>query len=130
MKEEKNLENLLEKNNIILFFSILIISFSFFYILNSKTGIGFGITEILFSIVISIFATSSLIWSKSIISKNRYLGVIVGLLLIGLFEYSLYNKYSGIYTNFFAITIFTICFIYLGKYFLNSKRIELNQKNK
>ena len=105
----------------ILFSLMLILSVLFFVLLDFKTNSGFGFSEIIFSLILSLFTTSLLIWIKSIMKTNIYLGLWIGLIVLALAEYSLFLKFSGRYTTIFGISSATIIIIYLLKHFYKNK---------
>jgi len=105
----------------VLFFLMLILSVLFFVLLDFKTEIGFGISEIIFSTILAIFSTLFLLWVKSIMKNNIYLGLWIGLIALASAEYSLFLKFSGRYTTIFGISSALIIIIYLLKHFYKNK---------
>ncbi len=105
----------------ILFTLMLILSVLFFVLLDFKTGKGFGFSEILFSLILSLFATTFLLWIKSLMKNNIYLGLWIGLIVLASAEYSLFLKFSGQYTTLFGITSSLIILIYLLRHFYKNK---------
>jgi len=106
---------------VILFALMLILSVLFFVLLDFKTGKGFGFSEILFSLILSLFSTAFLLWIKSIMKNNIYLGLWLGLVVLASAEYALFLKYSGQYTTIFGIVSSLIILIYLLKHFYKNK---------
>jgi hypothetical protein len=108
----------------------LILPLGFFYLLGSQVslapGLGkdnaFGMAEILFSIIISLIAVSFLVWVRNYMENRPYLGLIIGILGLGIFEYGLFIRYSGPYTNTFAIIVAIIIFVYLGFFFFKFRK--------
>ena len=107
---------------IVLFIIMLVIPIVFFVLLDNVTNAGFGIKEILFSIAFAIATTLFLTWIKSFMKNRPYLGLIIGLIILVSFEYSIFLKYIGPYTTTFAIITGLIILIYFGYYFLKFKK--------
>ena len=105
----------------ILFALMLILSILFFVLLDFKTEMGFGIPEIIFSTVLAVFSTVFLLWVKSLMKNNIYLGLWLGLIVLASAEYSLFLKFSGQYTTIFGIASSLIILIYLLKHFYKNK---------
>ena len=105
----------------ILFALMLILSILFFVLLDFKTNSGFGFSEILFSLILSLFATAFLLWVKSLMKNNVYLGLWIGLIVLASAEYSLFLKYSGRYTTLFGILSSLIILIYLLNHFFKNR---------
>jgi hypothetical protein len=105
----------------ILFALMLILSILFFVLLDFKTEMGFGIPEIIFSTVLAVFSTAFLLWVKSIMKNNIYLGLWLGLIVLASAEYALFLKYSGQYTTIFGIFSALIILIYLFRHFYKNK---------
>ncbi len=114
--------------NIILLVVFLIISLTFFILLNSQQGTGFGFSEIMFSIVFSIITTVFLLWIKTFIQKNSYLGSVVGFIILIVSVYALYLKYTGIYTIIFSIITSIIILVYLGYCFFKALSVKTKAK--
>ncbi|MCH7568536.1 MAG: hypothetical protein IIA87_03880 [Nanoarchaeota archaeon] len=124
MEKEENKKYLaiINLSTIILFIIFFIIPIVFFFLLDKKTEAGFGFVQIIFSIIIAFFVTFFLIWVKSFIVNRPYLGTILSLIALGLFEYGLFIKYRGPYTVTFAIIIALIVLIYTGFYFFKYRK--------
>ena len=114
---------------IIILVIFLIIPLAFFLLLNSKTGSGFGLKEISFSIVIAIVATLFLLWNKNFMENRPYIGLIIGLVVLVLVEYSLFFRFKGPTTITFAIIIALVVITFLGFFFFKFKKRELASKN-
>jgi len=127
MKEKNN--KFFSIQNIILFIVMLAIPLTFFFFLKSETGSSFGSAELIVSIMLGIFSTLFLIWVKSVIFKNPYLGAIIGVTALAVFEYSLFYKYEGAYTMTFVIVGTLIVLAYLGYYFLKYKNSKLTSED-
>ncbi len=93
---------------------MLIIPLSFFILLSIKTSAPFGISEILFAVVFSIIATLLLLWIKSIMRKNPYTGIVIGVLILVISITSLFYRFSGPYTYAHASAAGIVVLAYLG----------------
>lgn len=126
MKKEKHfLFNYVSLGLMLVF---LIIPIMFFFLLSTKVPEEtFGIAEIFYSIIFSVLITAFLMWEKSVAMKNPYLGTIIGIIALSVFEYSLFLKYSGTYTTIFAGISSLIVLGFLGYNFykgLTAKKLE------
>ena len=101
---------------------MLIIPLIFFILLDMRTNSGFGLSEILFSIVFSIIVTSFLVWMKSFMIARPYLGGLLGIAAILLTNYSLFLRFTGPYTLTFTIITDLIVVVYLGIYFFKYRQ--------
>ena len=99
----------LNLSTIMSFIVFLVVTLAFFWRLNAVVGTGFGFREILFSIIISILITLFLLWMRTLMKKNLYLGLIISLLTLSTLDYSLMTQYKGPNTNTFLI-IFSLLF--------------------
>lgn len=115
-----------ELTTIILATSFLVISISFFYLLSVKADTGFGFAQIIFSIIVTIFATLLFRWLKFFMTKSPYLGLIIGFIILGSAIYSLRLKFQGTYTNIFSIIISVIVLAYLFFSLYEAKTFNLN----
>ena len=120
-------------STIILLIIMFIIPITFFYLLSIKTvqlspgeenPYSFGFPEILFSIAFAFIATAFLLWVKSFMKTSTYLGLIIGLIVLGLFSYSVFFKFKGPYTTTFVIITSLIVLAYLGIYFFRYRKPE------
>lgn len=109
---------------ILLFAVMLIIPLAFFFLLDQKTGSGFGLVEIFFSLVFAVVTTSFLLWVKSFMMTRPYLGLIIGLVVLIAFEYGLFLRYWGPRTTIFAIIMALVVIVYLGIYFLRFRKMN------
>jgi hypothetical protein len=100
---------------------LLIVSIMFFYLLSSKTGADFGLTQIIFAITVALISTALLRWVKFFMTKNPYLGLVIGLLVLGSSIYSLRLKFIGPNTNTFSVIIALIVLAYLFIHFWKGK---------
>tara|TARA_Y100000310_G_C20644928_1_gene796015 strand:+ start:1223 stop:1648 length:426 start_codon:yes stop_codon:yes gene_type:complete len=107
---------------IILGILLTIITITFFYLLGSKTGADFGFREIIFAVVLALTLTAILRWVKFFITKNRYLGLVIGLLITGGGAFSLSQRYSGPNTKIFSIITSLIVLAYLFIHFWKSSK--------
>ena len=135
VKEEVKQRRLIPSlSTIIISIVMLIIPLAFFYLLDIETSANlspgneslneFGLEEILFSIIFAFLSVSFLLWLKSFIKIKPYLGLIVGLVALGAFSYSVFFKFKGPYTTTFVILTGLIVLSYLGFCFFKYKREE------
>ena len=111
---------------------MLIVPLAFFYLLSVKTAqlspgensYDFGLEEIIFSIIFAFLAVFFLLWLKSFMKTKPYLGIIVGLIALGGFSYSVFFKFKGPYTTTFVIITALIVLSYLGFYFIKYRNEE------
>ena len=82
----------------------------------------FGIGEIMFAIAFAALMTGFLLWSKSIIVKNAYLGAIIGILGAVIFGYGFYLQYRGLYSTIFMGITGVVVLAYLGMNFFKYKK--------
>ena len=120
-KEDVKKKFPIEWSTIIVGALFLIIALAFFILLSSKTSRGFGFTEIIFSVVLAVFISLFLHWIKSITVKNAYLGVIIGIITLIIFDYSIFYRYKGPYTITFVLIASLVVLIYLGIHFFRFK---------
>lgn len=99
----------------------LVLTFSFFFLLARKTSEEFSAGQIIFALILSAIIILILFWLKEVLSKNPYLGLSIGLLMIVAAVYSLYIKFSGPYTNIFAISIVVVLASFVMFNFLKFK---------
>ncbi|MEK6884185.1 MAG: hypothetical protein AABY22_31435, partial [Nanoarchaeota archaeon] len=121
-KEESNLFNL---TGIILFGTFLLIGIVFYVSLSivksgenptSANGVvtlspeevgdfNFGIKEIIFAIVFALLMVGFLLWIKSIMEKNAYLGAVISIIAIVALSYAFSLRYRGLYSNLFMAIV-------------------------
>ena len=77
----------------------------------------FGIKEIIFAIVFALLMSGFLLWIKSIIQKNAYLGVIIGLITCVVLIYAFFLRYRGPYSTGFMAIVGLIVLTFLGMNF-------------
>lgn len=82
---------------------LFILSESFFYLLGSKTGAPFGLTQIMFALVLAIVLTLFLLWIRWIMFSDKYMGIFISIVATAGMYYGLTRKYQGAYTTTFAI---------------------------
>jgi len=109
---------------LILFVTFMVISLVFFVLKNSVVGAGFGYVEVLFSIAFGVFITGFLLWCRSVILRNPYLGLIIGIAGIIAMIYGFRLKYTGSYSIGFLVLTSLIGIVYLGFNFLKYKDKE------
>ena len=135
VKEEVKQRRLIPSlSTIIITILMLIIPLVFFYLLSVKTAqlspgenpSEFGLEEILFSIIFAFLSVSFLLWLKSFIKIKPYLGLIVGLVALGAFSYSVFFKFKGPYTTTFVILTGLIVLSYLGFCFFKYRNEEIS----
>lgn len=90
------------KFTVALFVFYLILIGLFLYFLDKVTSAGFGIKEIGFAFVTAFLLAALITWIKTIMGKNPYLGLIIGLVIVVLLANALFIKYKGPYTLTFA----------------------------
>jgi hypothetical protein len=122
--EKEVKKSIVKTPTVILAIVMLAIPLAFFALLNSITQSGFGIREILFSLALAAISTTFLVWTKSVIIKNPYLGLAIGIGTLIAFEYGLFIKFKGPYTITFAILTALIIAAYLGFYFIKFRKKE------
>ncbi len=99
----------------------IIIAEAFFYLLSTKTDAAFGITEIIFGLIVAITITLFLLWTKFIMRSNRYLGTIIGIAGTGAMIYALRTQFKGPNTNVFMIISAITALGYIFMHFWKSK---------
>lgn len=90
------------KLTICLFVFYVLVVGIFLYLLDVKTGAGFGIKEIAFAIVAAFLLAALVVWIEVVMRKNPYLGLIIGLVVVMLLVNALFIKFKGPYTTTFA----------------------------
>ncbi|NCN98662.1 hypothetical protein COU62_01670 [Candidatus Pacearchaeota archaeon CG10_big_fil_rev_8_21_14_0_10_35_219] len=131
MPKKREVNRFSNLHNIIVFIILLIIPLTFFILKASvvpEESLGF--VEIAFALVIAIVSTLFILWDKSFIITNPYLGTITGLLVLAVFDSAVFYRYKGPYTTFFVSLTSILVLIYVGFYFIkglkNTKRDEEN----
>ncbi len=104
-----------------LFFVLLMIAIVFFYLLNNKTGSGFGIMEIIISLVFAFVVSALLFWSKTMMVSNAYMGAAIGVFVVILLGYGFTFRYAGTYSTIFMIITGAVILVYLGINFFKYK---------
>lgn len=82
-----------------------------------KRSFNFGIEEALFALVFAFLITGFLLWVKSMILKNPYLGAGIGIIGIGIMGYGFSLRYWGPYSIVFMIVSGAVAITYLGANF-------------
>lgn len=108
---------------------MLLLPLSFLITLSVKGQGSFGLSEISASLIIGVLSTLMLIWVKSLMFKNAYLGMIIGITALGIFEYSLFFRFSGNYTLSFAVLGSVIVLSFLGYHFIKSRKNPLTKED-
>ena len=121
---------MLNKKIITISIIFLVIPLTFFFLLSQKTEASFGFIQILFSVVFAIIVTLFLLWLKSFMKNRPYLGLIIGIIILGFSDYGLFFRYKGPYTTTFAIISTLIVLIYLGFYFFKYREQNTQVKGK
>ena len=139
-KQEEEKRTLVQRfgiSTLIIGIIMFIISLSFFLTLSTVVEFApggadtaFGFQEILFSVFFALVVTAFLVWVKSMIEKNAYLGFIIGLLALISFEYSLFFRYSGPYTSVFATIAGVAVLAYLTLHFFKNRKQEQPKREK
>jgi membrane protein YdbS with pleckstrin-like domain len=108
---------------VILFILFLLIAIIFYILLSAVRPdvAGFGIAEILFSLIFSIFTSGFLVWTKNLTKTNAYLGVLCGIIASVGLGYAFNLRYSGTYSTVFMILTGIVILIYLGRNFFKYK---------
>lgn len=151
-KEEKqNEKKILNKTGVLLFGIFLLIGISFFILLsvvksgnsggtggvvNGETGLSpensefdFRLGEVIFAIIFAFLMSGFLLWTKSMISKNAYLGVIIGLVGAGIIGYAFSLRYRGFYSTLFMVVTGAVILGYLGMSFYKYKNADEKEEN-
>ena len=89
---------------------------------NSKEDFSFGWDEAIFSTVFAFFMVGFLTWTKSIIKKNAYFGVGIGVVGCVILGYAFYLNYRGFYSTGFMILTGLIVLVYLGMNFYKYRK--------
>lgn len=146
-KIKENREKIFGLSSLILFGIFLVIGIVFYVSLSTvKSGqnigpgngavalspenekdFNFGLQEIIFSVVFGLFMTGFLLWTKAIIIKNLYLGVIIGITGSTIIGYAFYLKYRGPYSTGFMVVASLVILVYIVMNFFRYKRQEMNE---
>ena len=89
----------------------------------------FGFEELMFAIVFGLFMTGFLLWVKSMIVKNSYLGTIIGIVGSIIIGYGFYLRYKGPYSTGFMTATALVILIYIGMNFFRYKKQEVYDEN-
>jgi len=84
---------------------------------NGEGDFNFGIGEIVYALVFAFLITGFLIWTKSVIVKNPYLGLIIGIVGGAIIGYGFSRRYWGTYSLMFMAVCGLVIISYLGKNF-------------
>lgn len=87
-------------------------------------GYSFGWKEILFSIAFAFLMTGFLLWTKSTMTKNTYLGAAIGLIGLGIVGYGFSLRYRGPYSTGFMVAAALVTLVYLGMHFFRYFRMN------
>src|SRR6185436_327019 len=83
----------LDKITIVTLIAFIAISVLFLYLLSVKTEATFGLKEIVFAIVSGIVIILFLIWTRFLMTNNKYLGAFISIAGIIAIVYALTRKY-------------------------------------
>ena len=141
MKKEEGKERLLSISTLILFGTFLLIGIVFYVslsIVKSGQDIGvtngavalspgsenfkFGLEETIFALVFGLFITGFLLWIKSAIKKNIYLGATMGIIGSIMIGYAFYLKYKGSYSTGFMVVTSLVILVYIGMNFFRYRK--------
>lgn len=98
----------------------IVVAEVFFYLLSSKTETPFGITEIIFGLIVAITITLFLLWIKFLMRSNKYLGTIIGISGTGAMIYALKTQFNGPNTTVFMIISVIVALGYIFTHFWKS----------
>jgi uncharacterized BrkB/YihY/UPF0761 family membrane protein len=84
---------------------------------NEEIDFKFGLVEMLFAFVFAFLMSAFLIWTKSMSSKNAYLGTLIGIVGAAVIGYAFGLRYRGLYSTGFMIVTGIVVFGYLGRNF-------------
>lgn len=123
LKQEE--KKYVDVETIILLLAIFGITTLFFYLVSVNVPEEpFGLTEITSSLIVGIVGALFMHWTKIISMKNPYLGTILGLLALLLFDYAILAGYRGPYTTTFVIFASLATIFYLGRNFLKGLNLR------
>ena len=108
----------LDKITIFTAISFIILCDAFLYLLSVKTSEPFGIVQILFSIMSGAVMALFLVWTRFIMTTNRFMGAFLSIAGIVATSYALTRKYQGGYTTTFLIMGIVIALAYTIYYFI------------
>ena len=94
---------------------------------DEKKDFNLGIGDIVFSIVFALFMTGFLLWVKSLIVKNAYLGSVIGLVGSVILGYAFYLRYRGPYSIGFMIVTAGVILVYVGMNFWRFRNEDLEE---
>ncbi|MBS3083310.1 hypothetical protein J4423_00745 [Candidatus Pacearchaeota archaeon] len=102
-EEDSDTNQILTFPTILVGVILIILSEAFFYLLSSKTGSPFGLTQMVFALMLAIVITLFLLWIRWIMFSDKYMGLFISLVGTVAMYYALTRKYQGTYTTIFAI---------------------------
>ncbi len=145
MKKEEGKERLFGVSTLILFGTFLIIGIVFYVslsIIKSEQDISvtngavalspesenfkFGLEETIFALVFGLFMTGFLLWTKSAIKKNAYLGATIGIVSSIMIGYAFYLRYKGPYSTGFMIITSLVILVYIGMNFFRYRKEDIS----
>ncbi len=89
---------------------------------DEKESFSFGLEEFIFAIVFALFMVGFLLWTKSMTSKNAYLGTLIGIIGAVILGYAFYLRYKGPYSILFMIVTSVVILIYIGMNFFRYRK--------
>lgn len=89
---------------------------------DEENDFGFGLKEIMFAVVFALFMVGFLLWTRSLIMKNSYLGACVGIIGGIMMGYGFYLRYKGPYSTGFMIATAFVIFAYVGMNFFRYRK--------
>lgn len=134
--------SLMKKESLILFCIFLILGIVFFVSLSivnppvsygtgnvvspegAEVNFDFGIGEIIYSVIFATLMTSFLLWNKSLMKNNAYLGVGIGLVCLSVVSYAFYLRYWGINSKIFLGVFLVVNIFYLSKNFMKFRKFD------
>ncbi len=87
-----------------------------------RSNFDFGVGKILFSLAFAALMTGFLLWTKSMVTKNAYLGTIIGVIVVVILGYAFYLQYRGTYSTIFMGVTGAVVLAYLGMNFFKYKK--------
>ncbi len=100
----------------------IILAESFLYLLAAKTGVLFGVKDILFGIMLGVVITLFFAWLRYMMQMNKHMGFIIGILATAASAYGLTRKFKGPYTTTFAIIGAVMFLTYIIIQFVKAKQ--------
>jgi len=123
-KEEAQETRVISIYSILLLISYAMIITAFLFLLNKQQNTGFGVSEIIFSIIAALLLTSMFIVAKLLMRANACLGLAFGLVFILSLLYALFTRFTGPYTTTFAVIGSLVALIYMGIYFFKYRTLS------